>query len=188
MLQIGYRPVEASLVAMGLLTGVGTRLAHSRTVAYRASIVAPLMDPPWRSALADAGWLHDVGYSPGLVDTGFHPLDGARYLRDQGWPREVCRLVAWHSAAAVEAELRGLYAVQADEFPAPPREVWEALAWADLTSSPTGDVVSAEDRVAEVLDRYPADSFAHRALSTARPVLFSAVARIEALLECAQPM
>src|SRR5688500_6357616 len=26
--------------------------------------------------LVMAAWLHDIGYAPGLVDTGFHPLDG----------------------------------------------------------------------------------------------------------------
>ena len=29
-----------------------------------------------------AAWLHDIGYAPAVDDTGFHPLDGARYLRD----------------------------------------------------------------------------------------------------------
>ena len=34
--------------------------------------------------LVAAAWLHDIGYAPELVETGFHPLDGARYLRREG--------------------------------------------------------------------------------------------------------
>jgi hypothetical protein len=32
-----------------------------------------------------AAWLHDIGYAPAIAEsgTGFHPLDGARYLRDK---------------------------------------------------------------------------------------------------------
>jgi aminoglycoside phosphotransferase (APT) family kinase protein len=36
-----------------------------------------------------AAWLHDVGYAPAVVATGLHPLDGARYLRNEGWPEEL---------------------------------------------------------------------------------------------------
>jgi HD superfamily phosphodiesterase len=32
--------------------------------------------------LEAAAWLHDIGYSPEIAVSGFHPLDGARYLRD----------------------------------------------------------------------------------------------------------
>jgi hypothetical protein len=45
-------------------------------------------DAAWRLFSADAdllevaAWLHDIGYAPGLVITGLHALDGARYLRD----------------------------------------------------------------------------------------------------------
>ncbi|KWW98982.1 hypothetical protein LI90_612 [Carbonactinospora thermoautotrophica] len=39
---------------------------------------------------------NDIGYSPELVATGFHPLDGARYLRAAHVDEH--RLVAHHSA------------------------------------------------------------------------------------------
>ena len=54
------------------------RWRHVRSVARRARWVAKQL------ALSDdlmaAAWLHDVGYAPELVETGFHPLDGARFL------------------------------------------------------------------------------------------------------------
>jgi predicted hydrolase (HD superfamily) len=58
--------------------------------------------------LAGAAWLHDIGYAPALPDpcTGFHPLDGARHLRDTAKADEVtCRLVAHHSCALAAADL-----------------------------------------------------------------------------------
>ncbi|MFC7328046.1 HD domain-containing protein [Marinactinospora rubrisoli] len=55
-----------------------------------------------------SAWLHDIGYSPSLVSIGFHPLDGARYLRDvEHADGPLCRLVAHHTGALVEAEEAG---------------------------------------------------------------------------------
>lgn len=54
-----------------------------------------------------AAWLHDIGYAREASVLGFHPLDGARWLRDQGWPDQVTQLVAWHTHAEKEAELLG---------------------------------------------------------------------------------
>jgi HD superfamily phosphodiesterase len=71
--------------------------------------------------LEAAAWLHDIGYAPGLAVTGLHALDGARYLRDaQHADAMLCRLVAHHSCAIIEARERGLADVLSLEFdPAP---------------------------------------------------------------------
>jgi integrase len=53
--------------------------------------------------LRAAAWLHDVGYTPSLAVTGFHPLDGARYLTTADVPDRLIGLVAFHSSAAAEA-------------------------------------------------------------------------------------
>ena len=57
--------------------------------------------------LLPAAVLHDIGYSPVLARVRFHPLDGARFLSARGWDARVVALVAHHSAAAIEAEIRG---------------------------------------------------------------------------------
>jgi putative nucleotidyltransferase with HDIG domain len=121
---------NAAVLATRLLQGIGTRLAHSAAVAEKAERVSGLLAAPWRAAIVDAGWLHDIGYSDQVASTGFHSLDGARWLRDHDWPIEVCRLVAWHTAAAVEAALRGLDQTLAAEFDPPPALAAAALAWA----------------------------------------------------------
>lgn len=146
-----------------LLARSPARLAHSRHVAEQVSKVGHVLFEPWRSAVAEAALLHDVGYASALVDTGFHPLDGARWLRAQGRRPEVCRLVAWHTRARTEARLRGLETSLLAEFPPPPATAQAVLTWADLTSSPTGEQCSPAIRISEILDRYGPDSIVHQA-------------------------
>jgi hypothetical protein len=173
---------KAAALANRLLGEIGTRLAHSARVALEADSVSELLDAPWRSAIVDAAWLHDIGYSDEVASTGFHPLDGARWLKDHGWPIEVCQLVAWHTAASVEGALRGLEETLAAEFDPPPALATAALAWADLTSSTTGERSTVADRLADILRRYPSDSVVHRAIVEATPMLLESAQDIEAHL------
>lgn len=143
--------------------------------------------PPWDRELLIAGaWLHDIGYADELVDTGFHPLDGARYLRARGAPDRLCRLVAHHTAASVEAHARGLAEQLANEFPPEVSPVADALTYADMTTGPTGERVSVEERLEEILRRYPASHVVHRSIETAQPRIMATVREVEARL-AAQP-
>ena len=84
------------------------RWAHVQGVAARARGLAPVLGAD-ADLLEAAAWLHDIGYAPGLAVTGLHQLDGARYLRDaQHADALLCRLVAHHSCAIIEADERGL--------------------------------------------------------------------------------
>jgi len=96
------------------------RWAHVQGVATRARSLAPVLGTD-AGLLEAAGWLHDIGYAPGLAVTGLHALDGARYLRDaQHADAMLCRLVAHHSCAIIEAGERRLADVLGFEFePAP---------------------------------------------------------------------
>jgi hypothetical protein len=117
--------------------------------------------------------------------TGFHPLDGARWLRDHGWRQETCRLVAWHTESLEEARRYGLDAALSDEFGQPAPLAAAALAWADLTTSPHGERWSAETRLADILCRYPPGSIVHEATRASLPALRRAVRTIEDLLASA---
>ncbi len=174
--------MDAPAVARDLLADVGTRLAHSRAVATQADRACQLLEPPWATALVDAAWLHDIGYAPVLVDTEFHPLDGARWLRANHWPDAVCCLVAWHTRAGQEARLRDVLPQLEAEFPPPPAPAQAALTWADLTSSPTGELCTAEDRVADILARYPTGSVVHQATTMNLSDLFDAARQVETRL------
>src|SRR5262249_38092174 len=119
-----------------------------------------------------AAWLHDIGYAPDLVDTGFHPLDGARYLRDthHADPR-LCNLVAHHSCAIIEAQIRGLADQLAEEFEPQQEGLTQALDYSDMTTGPDGRPVSAKTRLAEIVNRYrdemdPVRRFIDRAAGT----------------------
>lgn len=175
-----HRTPAAALAAC-LLQGLDARLKHSAAVATQMSRVADLVEPDWRSPAKDAAWLHDVGYSPTVALTGFHALDGARWLRDHGWPDRTCRLIAWHTESFEEARLHCLDGVLLAEFAAPPRRAAAAIAWADLTSSPRGERWAAERRVAEILNRYPPGSIVHEVTHASLPALRAAVREIEEL-------
>ena len=176
---------DATALATSLLRGFGTRLSHSATVAAQVDRVARLVEQGWRTAVKDAAWLHDVGYSRKLALTEFHPLDGARWLRDHDWPPETCRLVAWHTEPLEQARRHRLDGELSAEFDRPPGVAAAALAWADLTSSPTGERWDSERRLADILMRYPLGSLVHEATRASLPALRRAVWTIEDLLACA---
>ncbi|WNB85483.1 HD domain-containing protein [Cellulomonas sp. ATA003] len=131
--------------------------------------------------LAAAAWLHDVGYGEQLMATGFHPLDGARFLRRIGVRDLVTSLVAHHSGATFEAEERGLV-VELREFALPPQDLLDVLNLVDMTTSPTGERVSVDDRLSEILSRYEASDPVSRAVSRSGPVLRVSAARAAARL------
>src|SRR5258708_3858774 len=79
------------------------RWSHTQGVAATADALAPILDQDAHLIVA-AAWLHDIGYTPAIATTGFHPLDGARYLRDHEHADHLlCRLVAHHSCVIIEA-------------------------------------------------------------------------------------
>jgi HD superfamily phosphodiesterase len=161
------------------------RWAHVRAVGAKADAVAGhpgLIGEPDRASLAAAAWLHDIGYAPGLVDTGFHPLDGARWLRANGVDGRVSALVANHSCALIEADERGLAAALADEFPAERSIVAEVLVYCDLTTGPDGRSLDVVDRLADIRSRYGRRSVVGRFVDRAEAELISTVRRIEARL------
>ena len=155
------------------------RWAHVQGVAVRARTLAPILDHD-AELLEAAAWLHDIGYSPYVADTGFHPLDGARYLRDvQRAEETVCRLVAHHTGAMIEAEERGLADVLACEFEPASKYLGDALIYCDITTSPDGKQVTADRRLAEIQDRYGEGHLVSRSIRRATPQLLSAVRTIE---------
>jgi hypothetical protein len=95
-----------------------------------------LLDADGAEVLERAAILHDVGYSPSIALTGFHALDGARYLRSVGYDERVTNLVAHHSCAAVEAGLRDLSGALADFDQ--DGLVADCLIFCDMTTRPDG--------------------------------------------------
>jgi len=164
----------------GELLGVGTaRWHHSAGVATAAASLARMFNAADAELLVAAAWLHDIGYCGELVDTGFHPLDGARHLRALGASDRLCRLVANHTGAWAEASSRGLTDLLAGEFPAEESPLADALTYADITTGPAGQQLSAEERIAEILERYDAGHVVHRSIRHVAPELLATVRRVE---------
>ncbi|MFD5131219.1 HD domain-containing protein [Streptomyces olindensis] len=159
------------------------RWAHSQGVAARAHSLAGILGND-AELLWAAAMLHDIGYTPSLAATGFHPLDGARYLRDHTAADErLVRLVANHSCAVLEAEERGLREELEAEFPLLDHAVLvDSLAYCDMTTTPDGEPTTVDARLAEILSRYGLDSIVGRFIRRAEPELCAAVHRVEVRL------
>lgn len=131
--------------------------------------------------LEAAALLHDIGYAPDLVDTGSHPIDGARYLASIKAPKRIVDLVAHHSAAWQDAEQLGLdHLLDAYEDEQTP--VRDALWWADMTTGPDGQAMTFTERMNEVRARYGPDHPVSRAIERSWDIRQAAVDRTEVLL------
>ena len=156
------------------------RWAHVQGVAARARTLAPALGPD-AELLEAAAWLHDIGYLPELARTGLHSLDGGRYLRDvQHADPMLCRLVAHHSCAVIEADERGLADLLRREFAPAPRPLADALTFCDMTTSPDGEQVHVTRRLAEIHDRYGSGHLVSRTIRRATPLILEAVGRVHA--------
>jgi HD domain len=161
-----------------LQTPMPRRWAHTQGVAAQARSLAPILGRD-ADLLTAAAWLHDIGYAPGLAQTGFHPLDGARHLRDvEHADQLLCRLVAHHSCALTEAEERGLAAELSRDFAPARRRLSDALIYSDMTTGPDGQHLPVEQRLTDIRARYSPGDPVGRAITRSAPQLTSAVARV----------
>lgn len=169
---------QARELARALLAGSPVRWQHTVGVAARAAELARTIGPDDQQVLVAAAWLHDIGYAEAARDTGFHPLDGARYLSRWYWPLRISALVAHHSGAHLVAEVLGL----GGELHAYPREdsaLADALTYADQTVGPTGERVRIRDRMAEMLRRHGPASANAAAHARRGPYLLGVADRVE---------
>jgi HD domain len=145
---------EAEAIARRLLGDEGTRMAHVHTAGSMAARIGVLFGAQEAALLVAAATLHDVGYSPSIAQTGFHPLDGALYLRSLGLSERLCGLVAHHSEADMTAVQHGVLDLEA-QFPRERSLLADALVYADMHSAPDGQMIRAEHRLADIARRRP---------------------------------
>jgi hypothetical protein len=158
------------------------RWSHVQGVGRKAESIAHVVGDDAETLIC-AAWLHDVGYAPGLIDSGLHSLDGARYLRDvERADDTLCRLVAYHSYASIEARHRGLADLLSVEFAAVSGPLMDALTYSDMTTSPDGHPTRVGARLDEILSRYGSESVVSRSIAEARPYIAQAVRYIESML------
>ena len=161
------------------LSRLPERWAHTQTAAAQAERAAGTVAARDRDLLVAAAWLHDIGYAVQLNDTGFHPVDGARYLRGLGAPLRLAALVSHHSEAELLADARDLLGELAS-FPRERSPVSDALSYADMTAGPSGQRITITARLADIRARHAAEPPRLKAARISRePSLSVAAARVQ---------
>lgn len=174
--------IRAQEVAMAELADLNDRAAHVRRVAAKTAQTTRVLSTTPCEEVVAAAWLHDVGYGARVRESGFHPLDGATFLKEQYFPDLVVSLVAHHSGAFEEAVERGL-SEQLSAFDKPPRDLLDVLTFADMTTGPQGQDVDVDSRISEILNRYDASDPVHSAVMRSADSLRGAVNRVQDLLK-----
>ena len=95
---------------------------------------------------------------------------------------DAVNLVAYHSFAIVEAELRGLRSSLDAEFPYDESLPHDLLCYCDMTTSPSGERVNVEERLNEIRVRYGRDDPVTRFIDRAEKDIMKTVGRVERLL------
>ncbi|SES49639.1 HDIG domain-containing protein [Streptomyces sp. yr375] len=154
------------------------RWKHCLGVAERARTIAPILGQD-AELMEAAAVLHDIGYAPDLAKTGFHPLDGARYLRDVANADErVVNLVAHHSCSWMEAEARGMREELEAEFPRESAHLNDALCYCDMNTTPDGTPTNPIDRINEITGRYGPESLIGTFIRRAEPEILDCTSRV----------
>ena len=162
------------------LAGMDRRWSHSQRAHAQSHRLGSLFNAAERAeVLVLAALLHDIGYGTELVRTGFHAIDGALFLRDHAVDEQVVSLVAHHSCAGVEADIRGLSA-EMSRFPVHPDPLLvDAMIWYDMTSGPAGEEVGIDWRLEDIRRRYTPGSIVARTVEVTEPLLRAGWSRVE---------
>jgi HD domain len=180
---------SARHLAEACLASLPRRWSHVQAVGAKAERLArDLCSGSDAETLAAAAWLHDIGYGPSVVDSGFHPLDGGRWLRREGYDGRVAALVAHHSCAHLEASERGLASELTSEFLREEGVVADALWYADMTTGPDGQDFDVTVRLGEIQARYGPTDAVTRFIIRAEPEIVAAVRRTEDRRRANQPI
>lgn len=117
------------------------------------------IDHERKSLLLQACYLHDIGYSDQLNHYRYHPLDGAIFAKDQGFPKPVIAAVLFHSCAYESAlktsqELKLIYQENDPLLDHEDRLFIDLVTFCDLHTSSTGEKTTLDKRVQDVVRRY----------------------------------
>lgn len=176
MREMNFRvPSEVRPFVEGALSASPARVKHVLEIAKRVRESAARVSMRGMHSKIDldlaecAALLHDIGYWPPIAHTGFHPIDGARFLEQEG-EQEIPRIIVGHSCSPEEGELRGFPGICSD-----PGLIAKLITYWDVQVQQGGAVVSYDERLQDILARYGTESIVGQANLKAKP-------RIETLL------
>lgn len=152
-----------------LLAPLGNRWLHVQGVVERAYSIEKLFNESEQAYLIASAYLHDIGYAPSLKVTGFHPIDGAYYLKLEGRDR-LASLVAYHSESQFEASIRNL-SPELEFFQREHSFLANALTYCDMTTNSIGQQVSIKERLDDIFERYDNEHIVSIAIHKAMPFL-----------------
>lgn len=117
------------------------------------------IDITWKPLLIQACYLHDIGYSDKLNQFDFHPLDGAIFAQNQGFPKPVIAAVLFHSCAyesaiRIDDKLKHIYQENLSQLDQKDHLFIDLVTYCDLHTSVTGERTTLPQRVNHVIDRY----------------------------------
>jgi hypothetical protein len=161
------------------------RRAHVNEAIALAREISPMFESHEAELLVAAAAVHDLGHSPRLRDTGFEPLDAARYVDSCGAPAALARLAANYFGVQAEASLRGLSDLY-EPYPDEMSEVRDAFWYCDLRAGAAGQRVTVARRCDEVRERYGWNPIVQQFMDQIEPELHAAAERTEARLRQAR--
>jgi hypothetical protein len=123
-----------------------------------------------------AALLHDIGYWQPIATTGFHPVDGANFLKEQG-QEILADLIIGHSCSPEEGKLMGFDGIEQSKT-----LIGKLITYWDVQVKQGGEVVSYKERFEDIINRYGVDSIVGRANILAKPRIEAIVNEIDQLL------
>lgn len=126
----------------------------------------------WKPLLIQTAYLHDVGYCEQLNQYNFHPLDGAIFTQEMGFPKPVVSAVLFHSDAYTSVkhtrpDLLETYSFNQSLLDETDHLFIELITYCDIQTSPMGEKITLEERVQDVIRRYGEDhEVSHMMLSS----------------------
>ncbi|RAL26726.1 HD domain-containing protein [Thermoflavimicrobium daqui] len=137
------------------------RYQHILGVVQYMENLLPRLNVPydWKPLLLQACYLHDIGYSPNFIKYDFHPLDGAIFASKKGFLKPVVASILFHSCAfemvkKTRNDLIELYEINYTLLDQLDLLFIDLVTFCDLHTSSTGQPITFQDRVQDVLDRY----------------------------------
>jgi hypothetical protein len=117
------------------------------------------IDESLKPQLIQAAYLHDIGYSTKLNVHHFHPLDGAIFAQSAGFSKPVIAAVLFHSGAyesvkATRPDLDSIYTHNNQLLDEQDQLFIRLVTYCDLHTSPTGEKISFEERIRDIVNRY----------------------------------
>lgn len=109
--------------------------------------------------LIQTAYLHDIGYCDRLNATNFHPLDGAIFAQNHGFPKPVVAAVLFHSGAYESAKKarRDLVSIYDANITLLVDTDWlfiDLVTYCDLHTAPNGEKITFDERIQDIVQRY----------------------------------